>query len=328
MKNRLEQFRRNFLWGEIQGDNIEKRTLHLLNWNAVCSSKMGGGLGIQRIKERNLAFLGKWWWKFQVERDKKWNRLLRSKYGVVNSLAEIQVKKLSPIMRDILSVKKSHMYDSLFHDSCWRWKIKDGYSVFFWHDDWAGDGPLKLSFHRLFSLCIDKSISLEGMYSCLNDNRVLKDCLWRRKLRGWECESLHDLTEILRKFVPTTGNDQVLWSPNAGIYSVKEAYHLLVKCEPSRIIWSTIWSLIAPAKVKFLLWKIEHNIVPTKRFLQNRIKKGDGVCEWCGTEFETCSHIFWECQFVKSVWRELFRWWNVNVSHLVHAWGSLSLIHI
>ena len=80
--NAIERFRRKFLWGEFANPAEEKRTLHLINWTSICQPKNSGGLGIQKIKEKNIAFLGKWWWKFQIDRNKKWHRLVSSKYQV------------------------------------------------------------------------------------------------------------------------------------------------------------------------------------------------------------------------------------------------------
>ena len=80
--NAIERFRRKFLWGEFTNPAEEKRTLHLINWTSICQPKNSGGLGIQKIKEKNIAFLGKWWWKFQIDRNKKRHRLVSSKYQV------------------------------------------------------------------------------------------------------------------------------------------------------------------------------------------------------------------------------------------------------
>lgn len=133
--HRLECFRRKFLWGEFKDASVEKRKLHLLNWNSVCTPKTGGGLGLQRIKERNVAFLGKWWWKFQTERNKKWHRLIRENYNVRVSLSEIQGKKISPIIKDVLSIQASPLFGSMFDMSCWQWKARNGANLFFWHDN-------------------------------------------------------------------------------------------------------------------------------------------------------------------------------------------------
>ncbi|GMP27069.1 hypothetical protein CsSME_00003231 [Camellia sinensis var. sinensis] len=40
--NEIDSMNRNFLWG----DTLEKKKIHLVNWNIVCKMKKTGGLGI------------------------------------------------------------------------------------------------------------------------------------------------------------------------------------------------------------------------------------------------------------------------------------------
>lgn len=164
----------------------------------------------------------------------------------------------------------------------------------------------------LFSLCVDKNISLEEMRMSLNNELSLNTCLWFRRLRGWECVSELELISVCESFVPRHGPDQVIWVPNNGAYSVKDAYNMLVPCENASKFWSKIWGLRIPIKVKMLLWKVAHDIVPTKKLLLSQLKKGDGICEGCESCLESTSHLFWECSMVKSVWSSIFDWWNIN----------------
>ena len=56
------------------------------------------------------------------------------------------------------------------------------------------------------------------------------------------------------------------WLPNAkGIYIVRSCYKLMdiISELPSSGVWSNIWKLVVPTKVKNFLWRAMANVVPT-----------------------------------------------------------------
>jgi hypothetical protein len=61
---RMESMMRNFLWEGIG----EGRKDHLINWEVVSKSREKGGLGIGNLVNRNVSLLGKWLWRFPIER--------------------------------------------------------------------------------------------------------------------------------------------------------------------------------------------------------------------------------------------------------------------
>ena len=77
-KSFTEKIQRDFLWG---GGALEKK-MHLVNWSAVCADMRQGGLGIRSLVTLNKAFLGKWSWKFAIERNSLWKQVIIDKYGV------------------------------------------------------------------------------------------------------------------------------------------------------------------------------------------------------------------------------------------------------
>ena len=68
MANRIEKIHRNFLWSGI-GDEPK---FHWVKWAAVCNLLSSGGLGMRKVRLFNEALLGKWLWRFGLEKDALW----------------------------------------------------------------------------------------------------------------------------------------------------------------------------------------------------------------------------------------------------------------
>ncbi|GKB12412.1 hypothetical protein Tco_0846335 [Tanacetum coccineum] len=68
----LEKIRRIFFWGFKE----DERGMLWFNWKTVLSPFNKGGLGIGSIRAKNLALLGKWRWRFHVEKNALWNKAI------------------------------------------------------------------------------------------------------------------------------------------------------------------------------------------------------------------------------------------------------------
>ncbi|GKF06465.1 hypothetical protein Tco_0037133 [Tanacetum coccineum] len=62
---KLERVRKNFFWG----GGGDCRKLAWVKWEKVISKFELRGLNIGSLKASNLGLLGKWWWRFKVERN-------------------------------------------------------------------------------------------------------------------------------------------------------------------------------------------------------------------------------------------------------------------
>ena len=78
VKFRLEKIQRDFLW--VVG-NLERK-IHLVNWGTVCLSKEKGGLGIRSLSSFIRALLVNWNWRFVVEENSAWRKIIGLKYGM------------------------------------------------------------------------------------------------------------------------------------------------------------------------------------------------------------------------------------------------------
>lgn len=67
---------------------MEERKIPWVNWDMICLPKEKGGLGVQDLKNFNLALLGKWHWNLFHHQGELWARILYSKYGGRRNLDE------------------------------------------------------------------------------------------------------------------------------------------------------------------------------------------------------------------------------------------------
>jgi hypothetical protein len=73
----IEKLQHQFLWGGIS----EEFKFHLVNLMKVCTPIKEGGLGIRNLIVFNRALLGKWLWRYGVERDAWWRVAVEARYG-------------------------------------------------------------------------------------------------------------------------------------------------------------------------------------------------------------------------------------------------------
>ncbi|GMP55674.1 hypothetical protein CsSME_00020426 [Camellia sinensis var. sinensis] len=51
----IDRLNKNFLWG----DTLERKKVHLVKWDTVCTLKKHGGLGLKKARDQNVALLSK-----------------------------------------------------------------------------------------------------------------------------------------------------------------------------------------------------------------------------------------------------------------------------
>ncbi len=72
---RLEKLQRDFLWCGLE----DQPKYHLVKWSQICCPIQNGGLAIRDLRCFNKTLLGKWLWRYGLERDALWRLVVDAK---------------------------------------------------------------------------------------------------------------------------------------------------------------------------------------------------------------------------------------------------------
>uniref|UniRef100_A0A2N9EHP5 Reverse transcriptase domain-containing protein n=1 Tax=Fagus sylvatica TaxID=28930 RepID=A0A2N9EHP5_FAGSY len=138
---RIEQIQRNFLWGS----SAEEGKFHLVKWEQVCSPYSNGGLAIRNIRQFNEALLGKWLWRFGVEKEALWRQVIVEKYGSMEGgwMSKVPIGPYGVGLWKFIR----HRWDKF--SRLLKFEVGDGTNIRFWEDVWCGGEPLKDVFPEL-----------------------------------------------------------------------------------------------------------------------------------------------------------------------------------
>ncbi|RVX13534.1 Transposon TX1 uncharacterized 149 kDa protein [Vitis vinifera] len=295
---RVEKTQRDFLWG---GGNLEGK-VHLIKWDAVCTEKHKGGLGLRRIATLNRALLGKWIWRFACEKNNFWNQVITTKYGQEDY--GWRPKKVSGAAG--VGVWKEIMKES---DWCWEnlaFIVGKGSKIKFWKDRWCTDIPLSQCFNQLFILAVHRDATIEEMWDQDSGQGDWK-LVFMRDFNDWEMDMVGELLHTLRGHRPSLEDDSVVWRQGRnGIFKIKEAYRQLDKPNVTVFPARRIWVDRVPTKVCFFAWEATWGKVLTLDRLQLRGVHLPNCCFLCGCEEENVNHILLHCIVTRALWDIIF----------------------
>ncbi|KAL4638131.1 hypothetical protein ACB092_03G128100 [Castanea dentata] len=176
----------DFLWIGI-GD---KRKFHLVNWSKVCRLVKNEGLGIRCLRRFNSTLLGKWLWRYGLENDALWRRVIKAKYG--NEWGGWYTKSN-------LNFSKFLHYDG-----------GDSTRVKFWNDVWC---RVKEDFLDLYNISRTRDASVSEVMHYSN-GRIFWDLQFRRSVNDQESQSLDSFMFLIYSMkVQGAGPDKHCWKP-------------------------------------------------------------------------------------------------------------------
>ncbi|KAK9951574.1 hypothetical protein M0R45_007012 [Rubus argutus] len=300
----------NFLWeGSREGSKD-----YLINWKLVSKSKAKGGLEIGNLVLKNSSLLGKWLWRFPIEKESLWHCVIKSKYGyqangwdanlVVRGSSRSPWKDISAGLCDF--------------SKCVQLVVGDGRIVRFWEDIWIGDKPFCEIFPRLFRLSRLYNASIDSLVSP-STIPVDWNFGFRRNLNDVEALEVSGLLGLIERVVlQDSKKDTKKWNlETSGAFTCTSFRNFLCNenpypnFDPAKFVWE---SKVLP-KVKFLGWLMAHGRLNTCEMLQRRRPNSCFSPHWCvlcKQNEESTSHIFLQCELASHLWQKLY--WEAGLT--------------
>ena len=154
-----------------------------------------GGLGIRKLTTFNKALLGKWLWRFGVEENRLWGRVVALKFG------EDWGGWTSKLGRGGHSCglwRRIQMDWEVFNKNV-QYKVGVGDRVKFWKDRWCGDLSLKLAFPILYNFVVNREASIESS--------LIWDVRFNRGPNDWEVDVVEEFLRLLPLGIQFTFRD-------------------------------------------------------------------------------------------------------------------------
>ncbi|CAN1778682.1 Putative ribonuclease H protein At1g65750, partial [Linum perenne] len=290
-----------FLWAS----ELQKNKLHWIAWEVVKAPRSKGGLGFQDLKSLNTALLGKWAWRFAVERNAWWRSLMIAKCGGGKS-------EWQACWNEGAAGCSMWRWIILFSSFFWQHGFLDpgGGWCDFWFDFWVRGVRLCDSFPRIAAAAIN---SVSSVYEvCFSDTGRCWNISLFTSLRGGallEWQQLLELLEALPANYISAGPAAVVWPlERSGTFSISSMRNVLVARRYPLLVdfpREVIWEKAAPPKIQTFLWMNWHRRIATIDNLQRRGMVLVNWCVLCTKEKESIDHIFIHCPLAVSIWNRI-----------------------
>ncbi|XP_019172068.1 PREDICTED: uncharacterized protein LOC109167502 [Ipomoea nil] len=283
----IERTMNSFWWG-CTGDR--NKGIRWKSWERLSIPKKWGGMGFKRIREFNIAMLGKQAWRLVQQPNSLLSRVYRAKYYPNSSFFDAQLgSNPSFIWRSILEAQHT------LKMGC-RWRIGDGNSVNIWTDPWLPNSE----FPFILTSMPDHPL-VTSVASLIN----AVDHSWNATLIGSTFSQV-DRDLILSIPLPNSPtNDKIIWMHDEkGKFTVRSCYkHILGNMDHLQPpFWTRAWKLNLPPKIKSFLWQLCSSSLPTCDNLRSRHVQIPDSCQICNVVGETDFHLFVICPLARNCW--------------------------
>ncbi|XP_021990642.1 uncharacterized protein LOC110887042 [Helianthus annuus] len=138
-----------FLWGATPD---HKKTTWV-TWNDIMAPKEFESVGIGSLREANVTMLAKRWWRFKVDKNSIWRKVVWSIHHTARLWSGIPSKLSMPgPWKQVARISQDLTDWGVNLESVFRGVVDNGKEILFWKDCWVGQIPLCEKFLILYSL--------------------------------------------------------------------------------------------------------------------------------------------------------------------------------
>jgi len=302
----LELRMRNFLWAK----NEQCKGHAKVAWKKVCLPKHEGGLGIRRIGDMNKGLMVMNIWRLIQNQESLWVRWIHTVRLRGRNFWEIRTpSKCSWSWRNILSVRDS------IRGYIWS-KVGNGKHTNIWYDYWCEVSPL-------IRFITPRAIRDAGL--CLSDtiDRIIYDGVYHWPV-GW-LDRYPQLASIITPIL-NDNHDQICWKEGGSWipFSATNTWNAIRYTEPL-VDWSNcVWFGQCIPKHAFIFWLVcRRKLVTQDRIIRWKNRKCLNMlcCSLCYSNFDSHTHLFFECDYSKQVWKLIRDWASMN--HVSPSWQHI-----
>ncbi|KAJ0621814.1 putative RNA-directed DNA polymerase [Helianthus annuus] len=308
--NGLEAIMRRFLWA---GASNSKK-IPWVAWDRVSSPKAEGGLGISKLKDVNDALLAKWIWRYRVEEDNLWKRVIDSCHNGNRGWSFLPSKKnLSGCWNAIVRTEKNRKIGGKSISDFIKGIVGNGTDIRFWLDPWLMDVPLKAQWPQLFSLERDKKCTVADR---CNSSPPGGWSWVRQPTSPEEIAEWIDCQNRVASVTFSAAKDRWKWIGNdSGSFSVGSIKTWMNKEYDNSGNFCMKWCKWVPSKCNILMWRAEFDRIPTKAALIKRgVSLESDACPMCNYGSESAEHLFTACEVSYRVWMNITNWFNGDIA--------------